>query len=205
MKKLSPSYFASLYRGASREGLAQAVRHADSSARGPAVYYASGVSRRLAAAIALVFPFTFCASPFCDLPIAHPGEHTPAAPPVSPPKAKSVGAAIRPIPLSLLAVPDVEALVSAFGTLGFHVDLHVVRANGERLTSLDTATVNEVLRAYESMRRNLRPTIDALASVVSGVVQALYPDGRTDHPHDADAVAEVVSVLDAHGLVPADR
>ncbi len=174
----------------------------DSSTRGVAVYYASRVSRRLAAAIALVFPFTFCAAHGCDLPIAHLGDHAPTAPPASPPKVVSVGAAIRPIPLSLLDVPDVEALVSAFGTLGFHVDLHVVRTNGERLTSLDTATVNEVLRAYESMRRNLRPTVSFLASVVGGVVQALYPNGRTDHPHDADAVAEVVSVLHAHGLVP---
>lgn len=202
MKKLSPAYFASLYRGASSDGLVRAVRHVDSSARGVAVYRASRGSRRLAAAIALVFPFTFCAAPECDLPIAHLGDHAPTARPPSPPKVVSVGAAVRPIPLSLLDVPDVEALVSAFGTLGFHVDLHVVRANGERLTSLDTATVNEVLRAYESMRRNLRPTVSFLASVVGGVVQALYPNGMTDHPHDSDAVAEVVSVLHAHGLVP---
>lgn len=204
MKKLSPAYFASLYRGASRDGLARAVRRANSN-KLDVVYCASRVSRRLAAAIALVFPFTFCAAHGCDLPIAHPGDHAPAAPLATPPKVVTVGAAIRPIPLSLLDVPDVETLVSAFGTLGFHVDLHVVRSNGERLTSLDTATVNEVLRAYENMRRNLRPTVSFLASVVGGVVQALYPNGQANHPHDADATAAVVQVLHAHGLVPTDR
>lgn len=148
MKKLSPAYFASLYRGASTDGLAQAVRHADTTARGVTLYHASRVSRRLAVAIALVFPFTFCAAHDCDLPIAHPGEHTPAGPAGNPPKVVGVGAAVRPIPLSLLDVPAVDCLMTLFRLCGFHVDLHIVRANGERLTSLDTATVNEVLRAY---------------------------------------------------------
>lgn len=75
---LTPTYFANLYRHATPTGLSAAIRSAAERATPRlrvALYEATRVSDRLASAMAVVYPFTFCAHEGCVCPLAHDGHH----------------------------------------------------------------------------------------------------------------------------------